>query len=242
MSGVLITRPEPGCSETAAAVAALGWQPLPAPALVLSPLPLAGGGASPQALLLPSRAAARALAADAAASRFLDTPVLAVGEGTAREAEEAGFTQILSAEGDAVSLAALAARRLDPRGGPLLLAVGRGYGGELSADLRRRGFTLHRRVVYAATPARSLPEPALAALRQGRVRAVLFFSPRSATATMRLLREAGLGETVRDMAALALSPRIARALSGMPWRAIRATAAPEASALPALLGRAPPGP
>ncbi|EHL99111.1 hypothetical protein HMPREF9946_03359, partial [Acetobacteraceae bacterium AT-5844] len=36
---VLITRPEPGGADTAAAVAALGWRPVLAPALVLAPLP-----------------------------------------------------------------------------------------------------------------------------------------------------------------------------------------------------------
>ena len=55
--------------------------------------------------------------------------------------------------------------------------------------------------------------------------------------TQRLLRRAGLAETVRGMVALALSQRIAQSLAGMPWRAIRATPAPDSSALLALLGQ-----
>jgi len=233
---VLITRPEPGCAETAAAVAALGWRPLLAPALVLQPLPPAPDLARPaQALLLPSRASARALAGR------LDPalPVLAVGSGTAAEARAAGFTDITPAEGEAATLARLAAARLDPARGPLLLAVGRGYGAALTAALRGHGFIVRRRVVYAARPAADLPDSAQAALRQGTARAALFLSPRSAEITQALLRRSGLAETVRGMAAFALSPRIARALADMPWQAIHATAMPDPSALLALLGPAP---
>lgn len=232
---VLITRPEPGAAETAAAVAALGWRPVLAPALVLAPLPPPGGLRAPaQALLLPSRAAARALPG---VSR--DMPVLAVGSGTAAEASAAGFRHVTAAEGDAASLAAQAAATLDPRAGPLLLAVGQGYSTALADALRAHGFSVRRRVVYAARPADSLPEPALAALRAGEVRAALFFSPRSAGVTMALLRQAGLAETVGDVAALALSARIATALAGLPWQVIRATPTPEPMALLALLGPAP---
>jgi uroporphyrinogen-III synthase len=229
---VLITRPEPGAAETAAAVAALGWRPVLAPALVLAPLPPPAGLTAPaQALLLPSRAAARALPG---VSRGL--PVLAVGAGTAAEASAAGFRHVTVAEGDAASLVAQAAASLDPRAGPLLLAVGRGYGAALADALRGHGFSVRRRVVYAARPADSLPREAAAALRAGEVRAALFFSPRSALVNMALLRQADLAETVDRVAALALSARIATALAGLSWQEIRATPTPEPTALLALLG------
>src|SRR4051794_8962650 len=108
--GVLVTRPEPGAAETASRVAALGWRPVLAPALVLAPRPFALPRA--QALLLTSRAAARSLDP-------MDMPVLAVGEATAAEAQARGFAQVEAAAGDAAALAAQAARRLDPAAGPL---------------------------------------------------------------------------------------------------------------------------
>ncbi|ONG45322.1 hypothetical protein BKE38_26605 [Pseudoroseomonas deserti] len=234
--GILVTRPEPGHAETAAAVAALGWQPLPAPALVLSSILPEGWRAPPcQALLLPSRASARALAGR------LDPalPVLAVGRGTAAEARACGFLSVIEAEGDAVSLAALAAERLDPGRGALLLAAGRGYSLPLAAALRARGFAVARRAVYAATPAATLPPQTILALQAGIVRAALFLSPRSAQVTQALLRRAALGETVRGMVAFALSSRIAGRLADMPWQEIRATREPDPAALLALLGPAP---
>jgi uroporphyrinogen-III synthase len=233
---VLITRPEPGGAETARAVAALGWRPLLAPALVLVPLPPARDLAAPaQALLLPSRAAARAVAPVPRS-----TPVLAVGPGTADEARAAGFHDVIAAAGDAAALAAQAAATLDPRGRPLLLAVGQGYGAALALALRGHGFRVRRRVVYAARPAESLPPEAVAAWQAGQVRAALFFSPRSASLTIGLLRRDGLAETAGRVAALALSARIAAALAGLSWQEIRATQTPEPTALLALLGTAPP--
>lgn len=225
---VLITRPKPGAAETAAAVAALGWRPLLAPALVLQ------GCAPPrlpraQALLLPSRAAARALAPMA-------VPVLAVGDGTAAEARARGFADVRAAEGDAASLADVAACSLDPAAGPLLLAVGQGYGAELAAALRRRGFRLIRRVVYRAAPAAALPPEAEAALRDGCVAAALFTSPRGVRTIVGLLRRARLEGAARGIRALAISPRIAEALRALPWAAIAVTERPDPALLPALLG------
>ena len=115
---VLVTRPEPGAAETAARVAALGWEPVLAPALVLRPRAIVIGRA--QALLLTSRTAARALPPP-----IPGLPVLAVGEATAEEARARGW-RAEAAAGTARELAEMAAQRLDPRAGPLLLAVGQG--------------------------------------------------------------------------------------------------------------------
>lgn len=230
--GIWITRPEPGGAETARRVAALGWRPILAPALVLAPRGFAMPAA--QALLLTSRAAARALAP-------ADIPVLAVGEATAAEARARGFTRVEAAAGDAAALAAQAARRLDPAAGPLLLAVGAGYGAELAADLRAHGFRVLRRVAYAAAPAPALPPDAVAALKQdGEVVAALFFSPRSARCAMSLLKASGCAATAAKMEALAISPRVAvaaaRALAPLAWRAVQIADRPDQDALLALLG------
>jgi uroporphyrinogen-III synthase len=170
----------------------------------------------------------------------VDLPVLATGEGTAREALACGFRDVAAAEGNAVSLAALAAARLDPARGPLLLAVGRGYSLEFARALRGRGFRVLRRVVYDAAPATTLPPPAHAALSGGQVVAVLFFSPRSATCAISLLQKAGLAATVARMEALAISPRVAwaaaAALAPFTWGGIRVADRPDQAAMLDLLG------
>jgi uroporphyrinogen-III synthase len=230
---VLVTRPAPGDAETAAALAALGWQPVSAPALTLFGTPPATLPRA-QALLLASRAAARALPPAA-------LPVLAVGAGTAAEARARGFTDVTAAEGDAAALARLVAARRDPGAGPLLLAVGQGYGEDLAAALRRHGFRVIRRVVYRAVPATALPDAALEAIGAGRVAAVLLTSPRGARILVALLRRAGLGEATRGMRAVVLSPRIAAALAPLAFAAVAWPARPDPVLLPALLGPPPSG-
>jgi uroporphyrinogen-III synthase len=234
--GVLVTRPDPGGAETAARLSALGWRPVLAPALVLSPRVL--GLPRAQALLLTSRAAARALPAPVPGLR-----VLAVGAATAEAAREAGFEDVAAAGGTAVDLAALAARLLDPAAGPLLLAVGEGYALDLAADLRARGFRVVRRIAYAAAPATALPPDAIDVLRAGPPRAILFHSPRSATCAITLLRAAGLAATAARTEALAISPRVAQAAAAalVPhhFAGLRVAARPDEDALLALLGPPP---
>ena len=224
---VLITRPEPGAAETAEAVAARGFVPVLVPALVLELRSLARIPEA-QAVLLPSRASARALGG-------LAMPVFAVGAGTAAEARAQGCTDVTAAEGDAAALAALVAARLDPARGPLLLAVGEGYGQELAAALRGAGFRVVRRVVYAARPAGALPDAARDALAGDLVAAALFFSPRTASIACRRIAEAGLGDRARGIVALALSPRIAEALSVLPWGEVRVPPRPDPARLLDLL-------
>lgn len=234
---VLVTRPEPGAAETAARVAALGWRPVLAPALVLAPREGLAPLPRAQAILLTSRAAARALPLPDPCP-----PVLAVGEATAAAARARGFAPVSAAPGgDAASLATHVAERLDPRDGPLLLAVGAGYARDLEAALRGRGFRVLRRVAYAARPAESLPEPARAALARQDVAAALFLSPRSAECAMSLLRAAGLGGTVPSIEALCISARVAKAAEAAAaphhWQATRVAARPDQDSILQLLGR-----
>ena len=230
---VLVTRPEPGGQETAARLRALGFAPVLAPALVLTARRFALPAA--QALLITSRAAARALP-----PAVPGLPVLAVGEATAAAAREAGWTDARAAAGTAIDLAKLAADTLDPKGKPLLLAVGQGYALDLAAELRARGFRVIRRIAYAAAPADSLPAPALAALQGEVPPAILFHSPRSAACAISLLRAAGHAATAARMAALVISPRVAAtaaaAIAPLAWRELRVADRPDEAALLALLG------
>ena len=227
---ILITRPEPGAAESARAVAALGWQAVLAPALTLTALPFKPP-ANCQAIIITSRAAARALPPAV-------LPVIAVGEATAAEARARGFADVRAAGGDAQALAALIGATLKPEAGTLCLAVGEGYALDLAAALRAKGFRVIRRVVYAARPSAALPQEARQAIREGRVHAALFTSPRSALVAMRLLADAGLHKAAQNIIAIALSPRIAAALAALPWAEIRTASRPDHAALLACLGPA----
>jgi uroporphyrinogen-III synthase len=228
---VLITRPEPGASETAARLAAMGFVPIVAPLLEIrnlrAPLPPSG---DVQAILVTSGSAIPALPAS---HRHL--PLFAVGEATAARARAAGFTQVSSADGDSADLAALVVRNCQPAAGPLLLACGRDQGKPLADALRVRGFGVVRRVVYAAIPASALPDPAREAFASAALRAALFFSAETARHCVRLLQARQMHEAVRSVEALAIGQSTAVALETLPWRRMRVASQPNQEAMLALL-------
>ncbi len=160
-------------------------------------------------------------------------PLLAVGAATAGRAREAGFEYVLSADGDAAALAALAARSLEP-GARLLLAVGAGQGAVLATVLRAGGFRVHRRTAYAARPVAEFPGVAQAALQEGALRAALFLSAETARAFARLL-PAPLLPCLARMDALAIGEPAAAALRPLPWRRVRVSASPTLDGILALL-------
>jgi uroporphyrinogen-III synthase len=227
---VLITRPEPGASDTASRVAAIGLVPIVAPLLDIRPLPIRVPPQRIAAVLLASDNAVDALSA---LCRSL--PVLTVGAATARRAVNAGFTNVASADGDAVALAELVRARVRPPDGPLLLAVGQGQSLALASDLRASGYRVARRVAYAAVPVPRLPDAAEAALLDDRTRTVLLFSAETARHFLRLVRQAGLLDTLADREAITIGPQAAMALKQVPWARIRVAAKPTQDDMLALL-------
>jgi uroporphyrinogen-III synthase len=230
-SAVIITRPEPGASETARRVEAMGFAPVVAPLLEIRsfPLRLPPPGRL-VAVLLTSGNAVGSLPASLCAM-----PVLAVGAATASRARQAGFTDVASADGDAVALAALVRERIGPNEGTLLLAAGHGQSLALAAELRASGYRVARRVAYKAIPVARLPEPARVALLDRRSRFVLLFSAETARHFVRLVRQAGLLRALSDCVAITIGPQAAMALRDLPWARIHVAAKPTQDEMLALL-------
>ncbi|HEX9325441.1 MAG TPA: uroporphyrinogen-III synthase, partial [Reyranella sp.] len=105
---VLIIRPEREATALAAALAERGHTPVIAPLFRLEflhpPAEFSAALANCQAVLLTSANGARALA-EASAQR--GRPIFAVGDTTASTAEGLGFSDVLSAAGDAAALVEL---------------------------------------------------------------------------------------------------------------------------------------
>ncbi len=228
---VLVTRPEPGASETARRLAELDHVSVIAPMLGIEALP--SRLPPPQALGALVVTSRNGLACLGPAYRHL--PLWAVGNATAARARDAGFADVRSADGDAVALAALIAGGMRPSGGTLLLTTARGQGEALCHALRGLGFRVARRATYRARPARELPADAATALRQGRIGAALFFSAETARRFVHLAQAATLGDAMAGCEALAISQAVAVALQPLPWRRIRVAAKPNQDALLALL-------
>jgi uroporphyrinogen-III synthase len=230
-NNVLVTRPEPGASETAERLSSLDLVPVVAPLLTIrrqqTRLPASG---EIQAILATSGNAVAALPLS-----HQGVLLLAVGDATAERARAAGFTNIHSAHGDAHDLAALAAQLLSPSNGPVLLVCGSGQGRALAEAVRVHGFRVPRRIVYAAEKVAALPETAAAALLNDVLRAALFFSAETARHFVRLTKAAGLADRVRDVQALAIGAGAGVALQELPWHDILVAARPTQDELLALL-------
>jgi uroporphyrinogen-III synthase len=226
---VLITRPEPGATRTAAHLTALGVTPVVAPILSISSRHVAA----------PSRVAATVLtsrnAIEACARSVRDRPVFAVGTATARRASEVGFSLVFDADGDAAALTNLIASSLSPADGSLFLPVAEGQGMALAMSLRKLGFRVVRRVAYQAAGVPALPEVVAIHLRQHELAAAMFFSGESSRHFVHLLRAAGLADAVRNVAAVSISEQAAMALRPLPWRRISVAAKPNQDAMLVLL-------
>jgi uroporphyrinogen-III synthase len=182
---MLVTRPEPDASDTAARLEALGIRPVLAPLLVhetlRTGLPDPAGFA---ALALTSANALRALEERGGLAAWRRLPVYAVGHRTAEFARARGFTHVSSAGGSFAALAELLAHA--GLGGPIFYATAREATGDLAKSLAPFGVMVITAQVYAMNPLDALPPPVLAGLGDGTIRAVLLYSRRTAETFVRL--------------------------------------------------------
>jgi uroporphyrinogen-III synthase len=226
---VLITRPIEDGEEAARQLIARGHQPMVAPLLTVRFLEGPEIGLDGvQAILATSANGVRALARR---SSRRDLPLFAVGPQTAREAETQGFHVVRSANGDVHALVLAASCWAEPRKGALLHVAGEGNDGRLIESLP--GFTVRQEVLYAVTPAEKMPQEAADALRQGRLDAALFYSPRSAASFRTRILEEQL--SVEKLVAASISAATAASLTPLVFRDMRIAARPNQIALLKLL-------
>ena len=131
---VLVTRPEPGASATAARLSNMGLSPLVLPLTRIEALaPQPPDGKTFDALVLTSANAVRKAPGDLL-SRVSGLPCFAVGPATADAAQKAGLGVMLASGGDATSLASDIISRIGP-GARLLYLCGRTRTPDLEAAL-----------------------------------------------------------------------------------------------------------
>jgi uroporphyrinogen-III synthase len=106
---ILITRPEPGASRTAARLRAAGFEAVVLPLTRIERLAFGVPEGRFDGVVVTS---AQALAG-VDASRFISLPVVAVGDTTATAAREMGFSRIETASGSVESVAAVAAANFE---------------------------------------------------------------------------------------------------------------------------------
>ncbi len=208
---MLVTRPEPDASDTAARLVALGIEPVIAPLLVHESLPadLPGPGAI-GAIALTSGNALRALEERGAIERYRQVPVYTVGDRTADLADAMGFVMVTSAGGNFADLAELLAHaRIE---GPILYPSAREVSADLGRSLQPFGRTVITVPVYAMNAVASLPEDVADQLKRGEIAAALFYSRRTAETFVRVCDPVLDRQARMELGVLCLSEAVAEPL------------------------------
>lgn len=176
---LLVTRPQPDADRTAGHLRALEIEPVIAPMLRAEPR----GGAIPDlsefgALAITSANAVRFLAQaiDGAAPQRL--PVFTVGDHSAHEARQAGFTNVVSAQGTLNDLARLIEKNRPA--GPVFYPAAHHQSGDLAGLLARSGITTRTEILYEMVGVDALAPETAESLMGGQIAGILFFSRRTA--------------------------------------------------------------
>ena len=164
-----------------------------------------------------------------------DLPVFAVGDATARACRDAGFSDVHTASGDVDALANYVIRHCQPLDGRLVQIAGTISAGDLAGALRAAGFIIDRIPIYEAHAAKALSSGTRTAMKNRRIDAVLFFSPRTASTFVSLAQSAGLEDACRNINAYCLSPAVAKRAAALPWKRVTIAAEPTQTALLASL-------
>ncbi len=232
----LVTRPRAEAAELTDALAARGIAALLEPLLDIHyrdlghPPDLAGV----QAVLCTSANGVRAFAR---LGQERAVKLFAVGEATAARARAEGFGGVDSAGGAVGDLVDLVSARLRPEAGRLLHVAGSLVAGDLAGELRARGFSVERMVLYEARPVTALTTATVRSLAAGLVDFALFFSPRTAAVFARLVDQAGIADAMRRVTAISISAAADAALDPLRFRARLIADRPDQPALLAALDR-----
>lgn len=212
---ILITRPQPGCDETALLVTRHGGLPLKAPVMRIVP-PLDGQPFIQamthldrfDAVLLTSANSAKAFVA-AMPADIIPPPVFAVGQKTARILAPFGWNVTVPDHPEGGETLGQAILQSHPQAQRFLFPRAEEGREELHQLLEKAGKEVTVVTAYRTAPILSLPEDILVKLPQ--VDAITFFSPRTVEIFLALLPE-GRHSLPPSAAIAALSPLTAKAL------------------------------
>lgn len=232
MARILVTRPEPGASETAARIEALGHRPLLLPLTEIRTLPVeASDLAGFDAVAITSANAVRHAPVELLA-RLDGLPAFAVGRRTAQQAREAGLHVMPGQPGDAAGLARLLAEKA-PRGGSVLVLSGRVRRDALEAGLSAAGL---RSLVVETYD--TLVKP----LSEADVERLLDEGPpdfvlvHSRFAASLLAQNGPIGRRTASTRFICIAQRVADALGAVPREACLVAPQPNEDAMLSLLG------
>ncbi|PHS29197.1 MAG: hypothetical protein COA85_01550 [Robiginitomaculum sp.] len=207
--GLLVTRTLPGAEHTANALRALGHEVWVDPALTVRPTdePLPEITAI-KALVASSAHGVKALGHLAGAK---DLPLYCLSGASAEAARALGFAHSKAAGEDARALCDNICHTLSPQNGALLWARGAHTSFDVKAELCGRGYDLQTWQAYEAHASGALKKSTLAAIRDGKIKAVMLHSARGAKVFVELAQGANL--SLSALGAITLSQNVAQGIN-----------------------------
>ena len=170
---------------------------------------------NPQCLVATSRQAIRILAEWELACAV---PLVVAGHASERLATELGFRHAMSAGGNAASIPAHIREYFSPAQGDVIYFSGEDISRPLHKELVDHGFAAQRIAVYEALPAPHLKDTTCEALDNGAIKAVTFFSQRTAGHFYALLKQHHIEHCMPNLSAVCLSAEIATSISRHNWK------------------------
>jgi uroporphyrinogen-III synthase len=240
---VLVTRPSPDDEATASALRARGYDVLCAPMLRFEPVAFHDDmNARYGAVIVTSTNALRGIELHLKGHRLLELPLFAVGEQTAIAARRAGFTHVISANGDAGSLRDLVLAKVKAKelkkASTLLHLAGADLASDLASELGEHGLRVVTQTTYRMAPVASLPREICDAFAAGQVVAVLHYSRRSARAFLDAARAGGVEISALAIQQCCISAAVASVLREAGATQVMVAASPDENALFQALDRA----
>ena len=240
---VLVTRPSPDDEATAASLRAKGYEVLLAPMLRFEAVAFQDDmDARYGAVIVTSANAVRGVEPHLKGHRLLELPLFAVGEHTAAAARRAGFTHVISANGDAAGLRDLILARVKAKelnkASTLLFLAGADLARDLAGELGERGFRVVTQTTYRMSPVASLPREVCDAFAANRIEAVLHYSRHSARAFLDAARAGGVEISALAIPQCCISAAVASVVRDAGATQVMVAASPDENALFRALERA----
>jgi uroporphyrinogen-III synthase len=252
---ILVTRPQPDNEATGASLRARGFDVLLAPMLRFEPVGLPDDACSDYAAVVVTSAnALRAVEPQLAGHRLLDLPLFAVGDRTAAVARRAGFTTVISADGNAADLRELVLAKISNKISnkakdkaknkklrtvrPVLYLAGADLSHDLAGELAEGGLSVVTRTTYRMATLSVLPRETCDAIAANQVEAVLHYSVRSARAFLDAVRSAGVEISALAVQQCCISGTVASILREAGATQVTVASSPDENALLGVLDRA----
>lgn len=233
----MVTRPEPGLSETVKKIQDLGWNVFPLPLMNIRCLNFELNFIeSIQAIIFTSRQAVNYTYSLFAKQNvhYELIPVFTVGDSTARDALSLGFKIVESAHKNADALNYLIRKKLTISKGSLFFPVGKRQGCQLTNSLEKVGFHVLRKEVYEVNSIDCLSSQFKKELKRKQIHTILFFSSETGRFFINLMPKS-LGDLLKNVHAIGISAKVKSILEYYQWKSIEIADIPCMEAMLSLL-------